>query len=132
MIETILIVAAVGIVGWPVLWLLSRILFRDVERADKAQRMNEQHDNLSVGENFERRRLLDQIHNATGEHKRQLWALYHQTEAEHKGRWNGRVREIIDVEVPYDEDVLASVQRGENPYKAPKKSPAPAGRTRRA
>ena len=92
----------------------------EYEREKKIRRMNEEHTKRSMAENRERLELLACIQNARPDVKPVLWGAMREMEERHGQAWDARVKEIVGLQVPYDEDTMASVQRGENPYRRTK------------
>jgi hypothetical protein len=121
LIETYGVTAFFILGGLSVFYILSSIIGAgSYNREKKIRRKNEEHANRSMAESGERIGMLSCIHNAHPDVKPMLWDTLHQMEARHKAAWDARVKEIVDLEVPYDEDTMASVQRGENPYRRKK------------
>jgi hypothetical protein len=118
LLETYAVTALSIFAGWCVIYLISSIIGgAEYSREKKIRRKNEEHANRSMAENRERLELLGCIRNARPEEKPMLWEMMHDMEERHGRAWDARVKEIVDLEVPYDEDTMASVQRGENPYR---------------
>ena len=92
----------------------------EYNREKKIRLLEEKHAMRSMAEIAERIGMLACIHNASPDVKPVLWGTMREMEERHGRAWDARVKEIVDLQVPYDEDTMASVQRGENPYRRTK------------
>jgi hypothetical protein len=118
LLETYGVTALFILGGLSVFYILSSIIGgAEYSREKKIRRLNEEHAKRSMAESAERIGMLACIRSARPEEKPMLWDMLRQMEARHGWAWDARVKEIVDLEVPYDEDTMASVQRGENPYR---------------